>query len=137
MTIEQCIFEAITKCRISVSLRKPSRPFSRCLQEQFYSYVSQGLPGIYTDPWGLRVTPPFVFPARPFLGRGTFGTHSPLAFAVPAMTLFATGDIIHHRAQQIERGRSNVASVHETMIICCVLFSACGFPIHWIKQCLI
>lgn len=73
--------------------------------------MSQGLPGIYPDPWGLRVTPPFVFPARLFLGRGTFGTLSPLAFAVPAMTLFATGDIIRHCAQQIERGRSNVASV--------------------------
>lgn len=90
----------------------------------FYSYMSQDVPVTHPDPWGLRVTPPFIFLTRLFLGRGTFGTFSPLASAVPGMTLLQW-DIIEHCAELIERKRSNVASVREILSdnLQCFVFS--------------
>lgn len=91
--------------------------------------LSQGLPVTYPDPWGLRVTLPFMFPT--WRGRETFGTFSPLAFDLwlqlflnfnskNAALFAAVGHywIVHctYRKEQC------VVSVWESVIICCALF---------------
>lgn len=58
----------------------------------------------------------------------SFGTFSPLAFAVPGITLLQW-DIIQHYAEQLGRERSNVASVCEILSdnLLCVFFLLVAF----------
>lgn len=130
-------------CYLKASLKAIQLLFGGAL---LYDCLRQDLPVTHPDPWGLRVTLLFMFPTRLFLGRGTFGTFSALAFDfwLQLLSNFSTKKQLCSLQWDIIglcsacRGRSNVLSLCESLSWSAVLcFYVYDSLIYWSKQWLI